>query len=110
MTSRTFDVPVTGRPIEKTGARVPANRAAATRAAREAQKHARLIMLQYHRLEQPLAGLGAPWQLPRPGSNAVEGRNLKRRLFVYWVYVKSFFYSFRNLFRKNRSTDRFIYK
>jgi hypothetical protein len=40
----------------------------------------------------------------------VRNLDFKSRLYVYWVYVKSLGYSFKNFVRKRQSTDRFIYK
>lgn len=31
-------------------------------------------------------------------------------LFVSWVYLKSLFYTLKNVFKKNNGTDPFIYK
>lgn len=44
------------------------------------------------------------------GNEVVRTLDFKSRLYVYWVYVKSFGYSLRNFVRKRQSTDRFIYK
>ena len=44
------------------------------------------------------------------GKEAVRNLDFKSRLYVYWVYVKSFGYSLKNFVRKRQSTDRFIYK
>jgi hypothetical protein len=44
------------------------------------------------------------------GFGVARGRGLRSRLYVGWVYLKSVFYSLRRALRRDKGSDRFIYK
>jgi hypothetical protein len=44
------------------------------------------------------------------GFEVGQRRGLRSRLYVGWIYVKSVFYALKHALRRDKGTDRFIYK
>jgi hypothetical protein len=53
---------------------------------------------------------GARESVEAMGFEGARGRGLRSRLYVGWVYVKSVFYSLKRALKRNKGSDRFIYK
>jgi hypothetical protein len=44
------------------------------------------------------------------GAPRVQRASVKERLYIGWVYVKSFFYALKSRLRRRPGTDPFIYR